>query len=573
MLPESGVASLLWIEGVDFDQTLYDTNQLSVVRGASLTLLAIGKKAEEILKPKGADKGAELIFSGASQALFRLPCDEQAAGMHLKALLATLHEPATGGAPFHHMQWVGGVAFDDGTAKAPRLAQGRARLMQMNGTAPRRPVAATAHQACAFSPHQPADTEQWFSSSQAEKYGVTGRKEDNGRKVPLSAASKARYLYGRTQRQKFYTEERGDGGKTAFAKVLPQSFAFTENLQDMVDLKDSENGKKLRAALPVSLHNKVAIFYADGNGFGALRDKMGGTGAAIKTFSEALKPIMADASAAVLGVVTAGIREGAASPHFAASVFLDTEEKNPDRHQQIRFETLLYGGDEVCFVAPSWFGLAMSQAFFSAVKGKKIDGEPISFKAGLIFAPAKMAISVGQNLVKSLADDGKTSGNSLSIHAFESVDPPKDSISGLRQRLLGFESAKDMIAHEGGKLFVLDGDNLDALIGKLENLTGDEGIPRSQLYRVLQQGLWMEKSEGKKTLSLLDNPRKLNDDIANGMSAETFIKYIGRSPNETSGFWRDELESEKTAALAAYAVTQLWDYVDPVARAKVHAGA
>jgi len=582
--------TLLWLEGVDFDETLFDTNHLSVLRGGSLALLAAASEAQWFLEQ--SLKGVEPVFGAASLALFRLPCDVAAARSLRDALLRHLHntgvdveairraarrqfDPTQLLPPFAYMRFVAGVAEETGTATAPRLAQAEARVMQMQGTAPRR-ASTPAIENCRFSLHAAADSTLELKPDHAAKYGVVATGDTNAT-VPVSRAVAARWYYGRRQRQLFYRDSEIVG--EAVGKLISEGHSFTDNLQDMIDLGCSPEfskrqeavakgnhdlaewlgaAQKLHEALPRAVRGKMAVLYADGNEFTAIRTQMGGNSDALKQFSDAAKPTMQKMLAAVVNVVAAGAQDGATTTQQVAARYYDfPEEGNSDGifPQQLRFETLLYGGDEVCFVVPAWFGLAMAKAFFEVVKGAEVAGHPLTFKAGLVFAPVKMPIRVARGLAKDLADSVKQGrSNRLGIHAFESVEPPANGLMTLRKGLFGealSESAKAQLAIDGD-MFAETG--LDNLI----HITGDDGFPRSQLFRLLRGAQWMDK-EGRKAAT----PRKLGDPDAGDMAHE-LLKDYGKPPD---GFWGAALDDPKASAVAAWAITHLWDYVAPVDRA------
>ena len=86
-----------------------------------------------------------------------------------------------------------------------------------------------------------------------EKAKIPGGRRDPRPALPdesRSAAMKAREIFGKNQRTGFY--ERMSGEKV--------EFEFTNSLEDMV--ADPPEG------LPISLSNKIAVFYADGDKFG-----------------------------------------------------------------------------------------------------------------------------------------------------------------------------------------------------------------------------------------------------------------------------------------------------------------
>lgn len=608
--------ALIWLEGVNFAEHLDDTQHLSVIRGGSLALLATGDEGLRFLTEKYSELAPSPVFTGASQALFRLNADEIGANGAAKALLDHLHSEKLQGydpdkisaaarnaakpplpPPFPHLAFVAGVAPDDGTRLGPQLAQARARVQQLQGGLPRRASANASHD-CKLSGHKVGDITLTFSAEHAAKYNITDKplQDKNGGKQPvsISKSAAARWHYGRAARQRFYAET--DGCQIAKAlKELGHSLegrSFTENLQDMLDLNyetpaDESTppaikaaAKVLRDGLPLALRGKLAVFYADGNGFGAIRDALGGTPEALKTFSDGVRPVMHKAIAALLGVVMAHHRSPIevlrqAGVYHDADSFMRAQAGLLE--DQIRFETLLYGGDEIGFVAPSWFGLAMAEAFFAAVKGEMLQGHALTFKAGLVFAPGKMPIAASRALAKKLADtvqDG--AANRLGIQAFESVEPPAGGLSGMRHALFGevhlnnANTAQGKPRHPGANWLALDGDRFGETLDELRTATGTGAgsIPRSQLYRALRIGQWQKSANEQRKVS-----RALGEAEANQRVADIFKAYFA-GPADDSGDrpFRAALQDPHSAALCAWLISHVWDYVDPVARAVGHVG-
>lgn len=124
---------LIRVEGVNFDATITDTNDLSTIRGGSLALLNLDKAVRKVLPD------AECEMAGASQALFRLTRDGRradveadvrksiesqfAGGAEVKTAIAGKLDPST--PPFSQLSVVVDVAQlvseDDYEATVDRL--------------------------------------------------------------------------------------------------------------------------------------------------------------------------------------------------------------------------------------------------------------------------------------------------------------------------------------------------------------------------------------------------------------------------------------------------------------------
>ncbi len=573
--------SLLWLEGVNFAETLDDTTTLSVIRGASLALLAAPGPALDFLR--GRDPGYECVFAGASIALFRAPRTEAAIRDDAAALLAHLHEfgpdpDRTGQTPpLAHLRFVAGTAADDGTASGPALAQGRARSAQLGGHLPRRATQAGRLGPCLFSQQRVAERVLHLRRDHAERFGAT----EGG--VPISNSALARWHYGRHQRQEFYR------ARPALRGLLG-AFCVTDNLQDMVDLRGHRQDQqpqrygRYRQALPFALFDKLAVIYADGNGFGGIRKAMGGTPDALRDFSRQADAVLEQGLAAAFGVVA----RHATGHHHPAAVFHDAGETEADRREQLRFETLLYGGDEIAFVAPVWFGLAMAAAFFTAVEGREVtwqqDGKthraPLTFSMGVALVSVSMPIRASYNLAKDLSEgckpapeeadaripDAERWRNRLAIHAFESIEPPGNGLAALRASLFGGTRSTHCdaagrtysLAHP---LLALDGASFAERLAGFAALKASVAVPRSQLFRMLGAAHWPQRSAAG-----LGRQRQLGDPGANEAAATLFKAYLAGAgaAGDAQGGWAACLADETQAAMAAWLMTHLWDYTAPL---------
>jgi hypothetical protein len=593
----------LWLEGVDFDATLTDTNDLSTIRGGSFTLLdAFDDDPESAvpwrLLPKlhraSGVKEARLVFSGASQGLFRFEGDATAATAAVRVLqdFVAAHglEPKTverGDAlPLAHMRWVIGCAPIEGTgeqaeAAALRTAHFRARRAQMEDMSARRP-AVPAHKICRLSRSRSAETEIRMPADQAKDYGVDTSQPDADGKVavPFSTSVKARKAVGRYARRRFHQD------RLDWPPELREKFGFVDHFQQMIADPDVDpKNPTMREAVS----GKLAVFYADGNDFTKIRTAMGGGPETFKRFSEKaaglqkamLERVVDDTLVALAGDPDPQVWRLAATERLHEP----DEDEGRSGKRWLRFETLLYGGDEICWVAPAWLGLLLAARTFQAIGDATIadphtvdrqTGEakrhPLTIKAGLVFAPVKMPIATARALAKDLADSVKCgTTNRLGIHALESVEPPMGGLAALRARLIGDKGDEDQepadererAIRTAHRALALDGDAFPALVEKISALKCDGRLPRSQLYRLL-------RAAARADVPADQPPRRLGDPAAGKRAHLIFERYC-RGAESDAG--EDDLlllrsgdpgapRSDLTA-VNAWFLTHVWDYVDP----------
>jgi hypothetical protein len=198
---------------------------------------------------------------------------------------------------------------------------------------------------------------------------------------------------------------RRDEGKT-----LRQNIYKKINI-DLVDLKFTDDLQTLSAkvkTIPEStgnLSDKIAVLYADGNGFGAIanaaaeKDELAKWDEDVRSMRSELMKKIVEAAKKDKGMLHAN----------------DT----------LRLETLLWGGDEFIFVVPAWRGWALWRFVHEQTNEWKYDRKALTHAFGLTFSHAKAPIHRIVRLAKSLADEGKKvtkETSTLTWNALESFD-------------------------------------------------------------------------------------------------------------------------------------------------------
>lgn len=378
-------ACLIRIEGVNHSQFIFDTADLSTVRGGGLLMLNAIEEATNVLKVGPTASGCEVISSGASSGLFRV--FGAAPATAAQAVRDALNQGAYAHASFvvAAIPDTGNFSLDNETLitlnrheqmTQPALQVPKAEEKQGLGV-------------CAIDRIRPAVIRTKIKG----KEGVT-----------LSASVAARREHGVKQKQHFYTDtlkksfdpQKASPHGTLAQRIEQAGLRFADDFSDIADDKAQEG-----------LSGKLAVFYADGNSFG--RHQRGATTAeALSGWDQHIKTLRRDLLAQLI------------EPYFD-----EAEKKN----EKIRFETLLWGGDELLFVVPAWKGLVLVQAFLKATQSWEYpagSGQRLTHAMGLVFCHSNTPIARIQQLARTLGDQAKIDAgretDSLHMVVLESFD-------------------------------------------------------------------------------------------------------------------------------------------------------
>ena len=398
--------SYLLVEGINIYANLFDTNQLSIVRGGSFLL----KQAIVDIKEYRPDD-LEVISEGASSGLFKQkrPGDSDRIQTEIIHFLST-H-------PLYSL-----LTFCVETCDAIDLLGAKERLLtqlrlhQLQGATlvPDCPIGRSKG-VSAWSGVRALD-----SSPQTVTYYLADGSRDE---IHISSSEKRRWEYGRKQKQNYYLQETHQlllstpqNSELKKLKDRLENYSFTRDLEEL----SSSPGYP-------DLSDKVAIFYADGNSFGKLQQKLleiaHDKDQTQKQFDSTLQNLrrafLASAMQAMLD-----------------KRFPDMETKTRIGNQgdldALRFETLLWGGDEMLFVMPAWIGFDFVQFFFDLTADWRIHGHPLTHSVGLVLCSAKTPIRITRQLAQMIADHIKEQTgkerqgkrNAWDYMVLESIDYP-----------------------------------------------------------------------------------------------------------------------------------------------------
>lgn len=521
---------LIQIQGSNFRSTLYDTDDLSTIRGASRAYLDL---TEYWFTPLQLLGEVELIVRGASDAVYRLTVSDDVTVDELDQKIDDIIRrpaPAEGtlGRTIPHLTFTWAVIEEGADYKTDLLrllAISRARRLHLPSVDfPK--LSSGEWRRCSVDKVRPAS---------GEPYHMPDGVKD------VSASVRHRRDYGREVRQRFYEKELDK----------PLEFDFVNDLETL--------------AAPVTklvpaVRRKMAVIYFDGNKFTGIRDSIvfeaNGNAASArdkhKAFSDFLRAARRDLLASLLA-------HCAAQPQMFC--YDDRQEM-----QRLRFETLLWGGDEAMFVVPAWIVLGALQSIASSFDRPcwlYDDKVRLSHSVGIVICNYKTPIAVAQKLAKDIADEAKplakrngtltTQENVYSLQVLESIEPPREDLADFREELYGTRSVRP---------FALKGrEEVQEFIKPLDAFRKDDGgLPRSQLFGLIAkartQGLFQAEHSDEAAAFL-------EREVQNAFERCRCTLH-DRLMSPALGY------SKESPLLPLIRLAEFWDYVEPFAdRSKV----
>ena len=534
----------LRIEAVNFNETVFDTNDLSATRGASFACLIAPRLLIKAIAGR-QQWPCEMIYSGASQAAAKIDCDgdladaENNVSRSLQAFLAGQSEPADQENAIDGLSQQDREAWTQLASLLPELTFSFA-MAEASGDyyVDRCKLEASLRQRQLQQPSVPPVTRRPGSWAVCSLDGFrptsASAEETAGQGRPLSNSVARRRRIGREMRRTFYSR---------YAAVDDIS-EFAQSFEDLTRDPPSpdELPVALKGKLPVALKGKMSLIYFDGNRFNAHRHRLlTGPGAASapveaeRKFSEAV----AHARNRLLGSVLAMLKEpGRAN-------WCPDEKGGPGR---LRFETLLWGGDEALFVVPAWSAFRIAGQLlkdFSEPRNWDVEGHALTHAMGLLICSYKTPIRLAQGLAKELAEEVKTPGRDdappsrLNYLILESVEIPSEGLAAFRKSHYGVGNP--------GTASVTEYSQFAELMAGMAKVTAYDGVPLSQVYKAIRD---FRDHKGNVDTALEGQFKSWKEA---GYSAEG-VSFLEKAPATFS--WPNRLVTLMRA-------TELWDYFDP----------
>lgn len=527
---------LVHIEAVNFDESILDTNDLSVIRGGGYanlliplyiaqSLSSLGEL--EMAEGDGADKFLPLVYDGASQAQRILRTEKSI--QEVEAYVSDLSQgrveikipdnsPPELAEIIRHLSIVSAVIpfpEDIGYEIAANMIIGQIRKKQMMQLSFEKgePVSQSFRKPCDLDGVRPA---------------VAKIRKGFGEEVTefsVSRSVKLRYDFGRDLRREIYQKI-----GIEFPEE-PQPVELAISFNDII--KNSPQN------LVPSLANKMAVICMDGNKFTEKRSnaikERGGQGAF--EFSRAVLKWRSEFLQALIDTLWD-------DPHM----FLD--ERFPDEIY-FRFSTLMWGGDESCFVLPAW---KFRDFLKFLVRNQVEDENQFTQAVGIVICnyktPIKRAKKMAEDAVESVKKCFAPGVNSdgYSFQLFESLDPPMEGLNAWRERLYKTKSE--------AAFSIIGQQNLSEYLDAFERISSpSEGLPRHQLYRAINK--LRKLNSGKYTFD--DTCERINHIVkrSHGDNPEIRERLIADLKNPIFG------EDENTPGIGLVRIAEMWDLMRP----------
>jgi hypothetical protein len=496
---------LLRLEAVNFVPSCYDTNDLSTIRGGSMML----SNAHELIRSQLPNElHHEPVNYGASHALWEFTADDSSSANKVRnETLCALAKHEL----LKHATFVCAVLLKtDGGAsdiQQLRMLNRWSQFQQPTVTAPDLPeddVSLERTPYCEFDRVRPS-AEMIYKGK--DRYSV-------------SASTKARRDYGKTQKQDFHQG------------LVKEEIALVNELSDLT----SHPNPKHR------LNGKMAVIFIDGNKQSEMAAEFGL--ADLGRFRTYVRDRHREFLTALLqNIVTTRPNAGESSEWF----FWDREAKQPQH--EIRLETLLWGGDDIVLVVPAWQGWSVVQKFYESAARWQFDDKKFTHSTGIVFCNEKAPIQRMREFADELViqckkkNSGGTYQDLIGYEVLESFDVPRADIERWWAARLRRSSGDQEFTDEEN-------------VAKTLLATPEQMAEIAEMVRLIREAVEDPKSEvSRRQIELLARSMPVRP-----MPHDEFKKDITTYLSVYQGFVQPEL-SELSARAKLFHLTALWDYI------------
>ena len=366
------------VEAVNIYAAVFDTSQLSVIRGGSYLL---ARAIEAVAKHGVFREHLETLSIGASVGLFRVISNHPAVDL-VEAIANWLSTQPR----FRCFTFVVEHCQTQSLSLARELLAAKVRFRQLRQVTrvPDRvsPDRGDPPRICALEGRRVAD-----SGPEVEL---------KGRPCALSETVRRRLKRGRRLRSEIYL------------RILERDLCSQDDHDRLREMRGRLAGMRFSDDLEGlarcdafrALNNKIAVIYLDGNRFGAIQRQCAKTPAEQIRFDRDLRRLRAR--------LLMDLLEPLLPAPAGLSGWLETIVTPRAAHDSpaLRLETLLWGGDEMTLVVPAWLGFDLLQRFYRLSQDWCL-GEPLTHAGGIVFCQASTPIRKIHGLARQLAEDIK----------------------------------------------------------------------------------------------------------------------------------------------------------------------
>ena len=599
---------VLRVEGVNLGATIFNTNDLSTIRGSSMVLEVFGYELSKKLAEQNPPVAVEAVYRAAAQSVFQLNGLTEAEALATKTQVRKILQkeyiqgpldpkfvsPATLekmgldvvadedvpnlAMPSEHMTFVIDLAQIESLSNIPRenlrravdiamMANRRQQLRAPN--LPRSPaaIAPTATDAarfgvqCAIDPMQqlgvdPGKSSVWMHEDQFPNApalqcdGKLRRKHFSKRAADLRK-------YGRDARQTLYAYTlKSSDREPLIRQDLFTKYVFAESFEDII--------AKPRGAVDDIIGTKLAYLYIDGSGFSDLRAKMD-----IKEFASVLARVNSTVTGQILSHFMTNRSDDDSEIYILIRDYWDWKLNKTVKKNLLRLETIFAGGDDSCIVMPAWLAWEMSaKILIWMADAAKIACQslsitppfPMTYRGGLLICPHKTPFRKAISAAGMLCNDAKSAYDpgpaepALAFHIIEGQDlrEAEQGLFGFRgpayevqsKQLPNGADPKQVVA-AGFRILIKDKPRIDNGISAAKL-----NLPKSQLHKLITA---------------------LEAD-SNGDQNKLFKSFMATYENRgKSPVTADELvamlpgQPDTPLSLRLKVLADLWDYHEPLA--------
>lgn len=350
----------LRIEGVNLSNFIYDTQDLSTIRGGGLSLL---NSVEKIKSEFSSQLSA--ISTGASSGLFDMNVSTLSQAEEIRTQVEC---HINGDDCLRHATFVIDVLESDvADDYDERFAEYREKLMAINRW---RQMQSPSIAVPSKSSEKPCKIDMVRPASIPIKY--------KGEDTHVSESVYYRREYGRERKQGFYERFTNDDLK------------FVNDLDKLTS--DISRG---------NLHHKMAAIYIDGNSFGKIQAGAK-TQSKLREWDDTIKEYRKQ----MFGQLLSEIKD-------------EPEWMNKGEY---RMETLLWGGDELIWIVPAWVGWWTLRFFYEQSKCWEFDEKLLKHAAGIVFCHHNAPIHRITALAKALAEQAKKKNRDGSLFMYQVLE-------------------------------------------------------------------------------------------------------------------------------------------------------